>query len=74
MIHVRYEYTFSQAVLDERRSVCAPYIMYGYRAQAWPRRYGPTPKEMLYSEYTTKLVSSDTTHSRNLTTITLTVI
>jgi hypothetical protein len=33
MIHVRYEYSFSQAVLDERRSGCAPaYIMYGYRA------------------------------------------
>jgi hypothetical protein len=32
MIHVRYEYSFSQAVLDERRSGCAPYIMHGYRA------------------------------------------
>jgi hypothetical protein len=32
MIHVRYEYSFSEAVLDERRSDCAPYIMYGYRA------------------------------------------
>jgi hypothetical protein len=32
MIHVRYEYSLSQAVLDERRSGCAPYIMYGYRA------------------------------------------
>jgi hypothetical protein len=32
MIHVRYEYSFSQAALDERRNGCAPYIMYGYRA------------------------------------------
>jgi hypothetical protein len=33
MIHVRYnEYSFSQAVFDERRDDCAPYIMYGYRA------------------------------------------
>jgi hypothetical protein len=42
MIQVRCEYSFSQAVLDERRSGCASYIMYGYRALAWPRRYGPT--------------------------------
>jgi hypothetical protein len=27
MIHVRYEYSFSQAALDERRSGCAPYIL-----------------------------------------------
>jgi hypothetical protein len=32
MIYVRYEYSFSQAVLDERRSGYAPYTMYGYRA------------------------------------------
>jgi hypothetical protein len=32
MIHVRYEYSFSQAVLDERRSGCAPNFMYDYRA------------------------------------------
>jgi hypothetical protein len=30
MIHVRYEYSFNQAALDERRNGCAPYIMYGY--------------------------------------------
>jgi hypothetical protein len=27
MIHVRYEYSFSQAALGERRSGCAPYIL-----------------------------------------------
>jgi hypothetical protein len=32
MIYVRYEYSFSQAALDERRNDCASYIMYGYRA------------------------------------------
>jgi hypothetical protein len=33
IIHVRYEYSFSQAALDERRNNCAStYIMYGYRA------------------------------------------
>jgi hypothetical protein len=32
MMHKRYEYSCSLAVLDERRNGCAPYIMYGYRA------------------------------------------
>jgi hypothetical protein len=32
MMRKRYEYSFSQAILDEQRNGCAPYIMYAYRA------------------------------------------